>query len=408
MVEPAIAVSKSPLLVFSDDWGRHPSSCQHLVRQLLANRNAHWVNTIGMRPPRFDAATLRRGIQKLSDWSRRSADSGPEVPSGLTVHNPKMWPWVRRSFDRRFNRSLLLAQLRRVTAQCSRPPIAITTLPIVADLMGRLPVARWIYYCVDDFSEWPGLDRGPLEFMERKVVRRADALISVSEKLQQRLAHWGRSSGLLTHGVELEHWNATHGQPMLEWTAALERPLLVYWGLIDARMDAGIIVRTAADMSKGTLLLVGPQQNPDPAVYAHPRVRRMPALDYHDLPRLAFAADLLIMPYADLPVTRAMQPLKLKEYLATGKPVVSRDLPAVREWADCLDLAPDAESFSATVQRRLSTGATASQLASRRRLSRESWRAKAAAFEQWLQPDEDVRSDAESEWSDADWSNCPS
>ena len=51
------------------------------------------------------------------------------------------------------------------------------------------------------------------------------------------------------------------------------------------------------------------------------------------------------MPYADLPVTRAMQPLKLKEYLATGRPVVVRDLPATRAWADCLDLADTPEAF---------------------------------------------------------------
>jgi len=58
-----------------------------------------------------------------------------------------------------------------------------------------------------------------------------------------------------------------------------------------------------------------------------------------DLARAGSAADVIIMPYADRPVTRAMQPLKLKEYLATGKPVVVRNLPATRGWTDCLDLA---------------------------------------------------------------------
>ena len=50
----------APLLVFSDDWGRHPSSCQHLVRHLLPRRRVTWVNTIGMRPPRLDLATAKR------------------------------------------------------------------------------------------------------------------------------------------------------------------------------------------------------------------------------------------------------------------------------------------------------------------------------------------------------------
>ena len=67
------------------------------------------------------------------------------------------------------------------------------------------------------------------------------------------------------------------------------------------------------------------------------------------MPQLARESDVLIMPYADLPVSRAMQPLKLKEYLATGKPAVVRHLPSTHEWGDCLDLAQSPEEFSASV-----------------------------------------------------------
>jgi glycosyltransferase involved in cell wall biosynthesis len=107
---------------------------------------------------------------------------------------------------------------------------------------------------------------------------------------------------------------------------------------------------------------------------------RRPALPLAELPALAAAAAVLVMPYADLPVTRAMQPLKLKEYLATGKPVVVRDLPAVRPWADGLDAAATAEEFAAAVRRRLADGLPAGQRAARARLAAESWAAKAAEF----------------------------
>jgi hypothetical protein len=63
----------APLLVFSDDWGRHPSSCQHLISHLLPTRQVVWVNTIGTRPPRLDLATVKRGFEKLRQWVRRSS-----------------------------------------------------------------------------------------------------------------------------------------------------------------------------------------------------------------------------------------------------------------------------------------------------------------------------------------------
>src|SRR5207253_4130338 len=141
------------------------------------------------------------------------------------------------------------------------------------------------------------------------------------------------------------------------------------WGVIDRRMDAGAVQRLAGDLEQGTIVLVGPQADPDPKLLRCPRVVRLPAVPFALLPRLAREAAVLIMPYADLPVSRAMQPLKLKEYLATGLPVVVRDLPANREWADCLDLVDSPETFSRAVLTRLATGIPREQRAARARLA---------------------------------------
>ena len=336
------------LLVFSDDWGRHPSSCQHLVRQMLPRHRVLWVNTIGTRPPRFDLATVRRGLEKIRHWTK--GNSGElSLPAGLQISNPKMWPWFSSRFDRRLNRGLLNWQLKKRIGQDLAAPIAITTLPIVADLMDSLPVRRWIYYCVDDFGDWPGLDGETLRRLEAIVVRRADKLIAVSQNLKDRLEGMGRPAELLTHGVDLEFWsNPTHR--MLPQLENLEKPLVVFWGVIDRRLDVAWL-KLLADRLSGTLVLTGPLADPDPAIFQLPRTVRLGALPFEDLPALASEAAVLIMPYADLPVTRMIQPLKLKEYLMTGKPVIGRDLPATREWKDCAEIcAPRAaEEFVRTV-----------------------------------------------------------
>jgi hypothetical protein len=90
------------------------------------------------------------------------------------------------------------------------------------------------------------------------------------------------------------------------------------------------------------------------------------------------------MPYADLPVTRAMQPLKLKEYLATGKPVVVRRLPATAEWNDCLDAVDSADEFVAAVHGCVQDGVADEQINARRRLLRESWSAKSQQLANFL------------------------
>lgn len=365
------------LLVFADDWGRHPSSCQHLISQLLPRYRTGWVNTIGTRPPRLDRATFARAAGKLRGWTGGGPRRESAAPPGPDVLQPIMLPWIRRRWQRSLNRSLLLRRLRQWLDAAPGPVTAVTTVPIVADLMGRLPVSRWVYYRVDDFSQWPGLDGPSLAAMEREVLARADRVVAASEVLVQTS---GRSDAtLLTHGVDLSHWSAKVAAPAE--ISEFPRPRALFWGLIDRRLDPHVVRAVAGALGHGTLVLLGPEQDPDDDLARIPGVRRIPAASYADLPAYAAAADILVMPYADAPVTRAMQPLKLLEYLATDRPVVARDLPAVRAWGDALDIAPTPEEFVQAVRRRLDSGLPMAQAAARRRLDGESWVAKSATFE---------------------------
>src|SRR5207302_2478201 len=128
------------------------------------------------------------------------------------------------------------------------PPVAVTTLPIVSELIGLLPVCRWVYYCVDDFGQWPGLDQATMQRMEARLVERADVIIAVSDRLRERLSSLGRASHLLTHGVEAGQW-IPDGAPMpLPELEGLERPLVLFWGVVDRRMDVAFVRRLAADL----------------------------------------------------------------------------------------------------------------------------------------------------------------
>ena len=215
MSEPA------PLLVFSDDWGRHPSSCQHIIRHLIPHRRVTWVNTIGLRRPRMDWATASRRIREVAVVARIPFPlllrhrgwlnfASPPLEGGVgggvpPRPQPAMWPSFRSRFARQLNRRLL-ARVRLPATESGAAPIVITTLPVVADLVGRIRAARWVYYCVDDYSVWPGLDGRTLRDREAELVPKVDVAIAVSETLQTHLANLGCSARLLTHGVEPHAW----------------------------------------------------------------------------------------------------------------------------------------------------------------------------------------------------------
>jgi glycosyltransferase involved in cell wall biosynthesis len=294
-----------------------------------------------------------------------------------------MWPSFRSGFARRLNRKLLLRALTPAIAALQPPPVVVTTLPLTADLVGRLPAVRWVYYCVDDFSAWPGYDGETMLRMERDLVPQVDAVVAVSETLQRHIATFGKTAHLLTHGVDLDHWNAPADTTPPPELTGLPRPIALFWGVIDRRMDVGFVRHLSRSLG-GTVVLIGPKEDPDPELLTLPGVVARPAVPFARLPGLAHAADVLVMPYADLPATRAMQPLKFKEYLATGKPAVVRDLPATRAWADAADVCGTPEAFTAAVIERSRGGMSAAQTEARKRLAHEGWAEKARQFENWV------------------------
>ena len=107
-----MADQSTELVVFSDDWGRHPSSCQHLVNELIHDMPALWVNTIGMRLPRITASDIKKIAGKLKQWTQPKTDSTP-LPANLRVINPLMYPGFRNGLQRRVNAQLLSRQINR-------------------------------------------------------------------------------------------------------------------------------------------------------------------------------------------------------------------------------------------------------------------------------------------------------
>lgn len=374
-----IMTGQPPILVFSDDWGRHPSSCQHLISHLTSHRQVVWINTIGTRLPRWDWQTVKRIAEKAKQWI--AANAGSERP---VVRSPFMWPSFRSRFARSSNRRLLLRAIKSILKVLPGPPIVVTTLPVVTDLVGAFPAKRWVYYCVDDYSQWPGYDGATLASLEQELIPKVDDVIAVSETLATHIGRMGKSAKLLTHGVDLERWCLPGSTDIPPEFAGLTPPFIVFWGVIDRRMDLEYVRQLSSSLTTGTIILFGPLDQPDPELFQLPRVAVRPALPFARLPGVAAAADCLIMPYADLPVTRAIQPLKLKEYLATGKPAVVRDLPATREWADACDVCDSADAFTGAVKRAIESGLPDSQNVARQRLTAESWAAKAKQFEGWI------------------------
>lgn len=390
-VSELVPIDSSTSLVFmADSWGGHPSSAQYIARELLPTTPIYWIETVGVVPPSLSGADLQRGIAQVRRWLQRRAHASG-AGRGPTIVAPWLWPDWRTGWQRRWNGRVLASRLASALPSGGGERILVTTLPIAAPLLARTDFDRVVYYCVDDFTVWPGADTKSLRAMEDEVIERSDVVLATSNVLQRRFAEMGVEAQLLEHAVDGHLWRQQRSRAVLDSSAARilqasVRPRLLFWGLIDRRIDTRWLA-AAQKASGGTTFLIGPRRVCDPELFRIPGVRWLDAVPCEELPELARLADALLLPYADLPVTRAMQPLKLLEYLSTDLPVIVRDLPACREWADALDAVAGPGDLEDALARRLRDGVPQSQLEARARVADRTWQRVAQRFVELISPE---------------------
>jgi hypothetical protein len=147
-------------VVFGPDWGRHPSSSQHLFSEFLGGSPVLWVETVGLRMPQFTMRDLKRSIQKIVDFVSGRRRSFATVPNGLTVICPPTLPFTRIKLVRLLNIWLVRRSVEKATRrlQFKKHTLVVTT-PAQGDFVGKLGEARSIYYCADQYALWPGMNQ---------------------------------------------------------------------------------------------------------------------------------------------------------------------------------------------------------------------------------------------------------
>ena len=345
-------------VVFSDDWGRHPSSSQHLFRRAPPGARVLWVETIGLRAPRLTAYDARRIAEKLHGWLAPGAGAGEapwcETPPGLVRYAPPMHPFYGSRLGAASN-DLLLRRLvrRRIQTLGLHDPVLVTTVPNVCGLVGHLGERATVYYCVDDFETWPGYAAAPIRSMEDRLVSRADALVVTAAALGERRGRPGLPCLALPHGVDVDLFAAGGDPPPA--LRALPRPLLLSSGLYDARVDTALLAAVLEANPAWHLALVGRRTAGPNVLDAHPRVHVLPGVRYGEVPACLAAADCLLIPYVRNPQTDSINPLKLREFLATGRPVAATALPEiVSAFGDLVPTGDGAVAFGEAIRRALS------------------------------------------------------
>ena len=355
-----------PMVIFGEDWNAHPSSTQHLARELSKFHDITWFNSIGLRAPRLTLSDLGRvatkGAAMLNRFRRVSATEA-NYQDPLTKRSPKDWqpsvidpialPFHGRRWARWLNQKLLSRRLFSVRRDLQQKQTLLwLSLPSAECALGNMNDCFSIYYCGDDFTALEGVDHAVMAELEAKLVARVDLIIVASEALRQKFP--AEKTLYIPHGVADYFFEAPNERP----ADLPQGPIAGFYGSISSWLDQRLLLATARQMPDWQFVLIGRVACDISLLEGQSNIHFLGEKEHQQLPDYVHHWQVSLLPFLDNAQIRACNPLKLREYMAIGKPIVSTRFPALtgyEEWLHVVDnddaevLAHRAGAFAAAI-----------------------------------------------------------
>ena len=341
-----------------DWWYHHPHSKAHLMRKFARDGNkVIFVNSISMGLPGLKHKDLLPRIKrKLGSYSKLAR----QTEEGITVVSPASLPFFGSAAARRVNRRLLGAQIGKLArSRGLSKPILWIAIPTAAEMIGTLDEAVVVYQVSDKYDANTmdhATDPSLIRRLHEHAIDAADLVFYSGRKLFNEATRGCDRSYLLEQGVDYEHWCRV-GEGTIEVAsevAAIPPPRLGYFGAIEPWLvDQELIKRAARERPEWQWIFIG-NKSRGLEIEELPNTHFLPPVAYAELPRYAAGFDVCVLPWeTEQSFTSYGSAIKVREYLATGKPVVIAPLPEYEPMGDVLRIARSREEFLRLVEEAL-------------------------------------------------------
>ena len=384
---------KTILCLATQEWDAHWTPVQQVMLRLSETNRIIYIEPFH---PAF--AWLRKSNSALRKARSEKVPRIREASKNLIIYRPShlYLPFNMKSrFAHAFNSYLYRRELASLLKKLRAHSVVLWAFFTQSLAVLELPVDFLIYDCVDDWESFfpHPRERAFVAETDEQMCRRASVVFVGSEPLLKKKIPSNPSTYVVNHAADIPHFMkaAELTTEIPADLAALPTPRLGFIGMIDLiRFDAELITALADSLDAHVIIVGGAMKGAERLLPAHPRIHWLGMRPVAELPRYLRGMDVLLMPYKINEATRNIYPLKLYEYLATGKPVVTTAIPAVEPMRDLLYVSDSAGDFLLNTSKALAE--VDPEVVARRmqRASNHTWeshvRRKRELLQQWTPP----------------------
>jgi len=195
---------------------------------------------------------------------------------------------------------------------------------------------------MDDFSAFPNVTKKRNE-EEELLLKKSDLSITSSNLLFNKARKFTSKVKLISNAGEFDHFNKTISDFSLK---EFENPIIGYFGAVAEWFDTDLIEFLANNFSRGTFIIIGHTFGADiRKLQKFKNIKFLGELPYFELPKYLHNFDVCIIPFKITTLTKATLPVKVFEFLAAGKPVVTTKLPELDHMKNLVYIAETKDDF---------------------------------------------------------------
>jgi len=277
--------------------------------------------------------------------------------TNLWVFSPILMP-PRYKWGRRVNDWVRLRGTKILSHRLGfKSPLLWIYHPDAVYFAQRIKNSFVIYDCVDEYSTFPAYSaparKAQIQANEARLLKIADLVFTTSRPLYELKKQSNPQTYLVENVADAEHF----GKALLEETAIssemaeLSKPIIGFVGALDAyKVDFELIKYLALSRPEWSFVLIGPigegdRQTRVDSLQKITNIHFLGPKQYSQLPNYVKGFDVCIIPYQVNQYTYYSFPLKVYEFLASGKPVVTTNLPSIKHLSGVLKIASDYQEF---------------------------------------------------------------
>jgi glycosyltransferase involved in cell wall biosynthesis len=358
------------------DWWYHNGGlfCPQVMRRLSRNYRVLFINSLGMRVPSFKKD--KNAVKKISRKLRSMSRFVRKVDHGMYVFSPLSLPFYGSQIGKSLNAFSVFLQVK-LAMTCLRftAPIFYIECPPALEVVKKFGKKYLIYQRTDLFEAMPGANTHYIAALDDELTSSADLVLYVNTALWKQGIQRNKNSLLIGHGVDFDFFsNAKSSKHVPEDVAGILRPIIGYFGDVsDKTLDMALLEFAAEKLPDMSFVFVGSISADVSGLSRFGNVHFLGQKPYEQIPLYGKEFDVAIMPWNRSRWIEFCNPIKIKEYLALGKPVVSTYYPEIEPYRDIVYVAADYEDFVSSIRKAVEERDPAKQEERRKRVQNETW-----------------------------------